>query len=110
MLTKRMPRSKTKKLDLDGTDSVEAVFRVFLGTSGLLRTKMREYFTRFGISGAQWGVLRVLNKAEKDGHAGVRLTDIGQRVLITPPSVTGVVNRLEKLGWVARIAVEEDQR
>ena len=71
---------------------------------------MREYFERFGISGAQWGVLRVLHRDELDGNRGVRLTDIGHRVLITPPSVTGVVNRLEKLGWVTRKASAEDQR
>lgn len=71
---------------------------------------MREYFGRFGISGAQWGILRVLHRAETEGQGGVRLTDIGRRVLITPPSVTGAVNRLEKLGWVTRASVADDQR
>jgi len=94
----------------DTPDSVETVFRAFLGTSGVLRKKMRDYFGRFGISGAQWGILRVLNRAEQDGEPAVRLTDIGHRVLITPPSVTGAVNRLEKLGWVMRTTASTDQR
>jgi DNA-binding MarR family transcriptional regulator len=108
-----MPASKRPNLpppDPETPDSVEVVFRAFLGTSGLLRKKMREYFTRFGISGAQWGILRILYRAELDGEPGIRLTDIGQRVLITPPSVTGAVNRLEKLGWVTRTTVSSDQR
>jgi len=94
----------------EGDDSVETVFRTFLGTSGLLREKMRDYFGRYGISGSQWGVLRALHREEAAGHAGLRLTDIGDRLLITPPSVTGVVNRLEKLGWVARKASPGDGR
>ena len=55
-----MPRlavPKPKKSDRH--DSVEVVFRAFLATSGALRGKMRDYFTRFGISGVQWGVMRV---------------------------------------------------
>ncbi len=71
---------------------------------------MRDYFGRFGISGAQWGVLRVLRRAEQEGRDGVRLTDIGRSMLITPPSVTGVINRLERLGWVVRKISPDDQR
>jgi len=109
-----MPRADRAKFPpaaaKEGDDSVETVFRTFLGTSGLLREKMRDYFGRRGISGSQWGVLRALRREEAAGNAGLRLTDVSRRLLITPPSVTGVVNRLERLGLVARKSSPGDGR
>ena len=63
---------------------------------------MQPYFARFGISGAQWGVLRQLHLAEQEGLAGLRQTDLSERLLVRPPSVTGVVDRLERVGYVQR--------
>src|SRR6185369_9612317 len=77
---------------------------------GLLERVMQPYFGRFGISGAQWGVLRNLHRAEQEGRAGLRLGELGERLLIRPPSVTGVVDRLERLGLVARSDVPGDGR
>jgi DNA-binding MarR family transcriptional regulator len=71
---------------------------------------MHPYFAQFGISGAQWGVLRNLHRASQEGRAGLRLTELGERLLIRPPSVTTLVDRLEKAGLVRRDAVPEDQR
>jgi DNA-binding MarR family transcriptional regulator len=71
---------------------------------------MQPFFTGYGISGSQWGVLRVLYRAEGEGFAGLRLTDLGDRLLIRPPSVTAVVGRLQHLGLVARQPAPDDQR
>jgi len=79
-------------------------------TFGLLERVMQPYFGRFGISGAQWGVLRNLHRAEQEGLAGLRLTDLGERLLVRPPSVTGVVDRLEKVGLVQRDGLPTDLR
>jgi MarR family 2-MHQ and catechol resistance regulon transcriptional repressor len=71
---------------------------------------MEPHFARFGISGSQWGVLRVLSRARAAGDAGLRLTDIGRRLLIRPPSVTGAIDRLQRQGYVVREPSPEDQR
>ena len=71
---------------------------------------MQPYFARFGISGAQWGVLRNLHRAEQEGQTGLRLTDLSRRMLIRPPSVTGIADRLEKIGLIVRRASETDGR
>jgi DNA-binding MarR family transcriptional regulator len=63
---------------------------------------MQSYFARFGLSGAQWGVLRNLHRAEQEGLPGLRLTDLSDRLLVRPPSVTGVVDRLVRAGLVVR--------
>lgn len=82
--------------------SEDTTFRCFVRTFGLAERVMQAHFARFGISGAQWGVLRNLYRAEHEGRAGLRLTDLSDRLLIRPPSVTGVVDRLERAGLVVR--------
>jgi DNA-binding MarR family transcriptional regulator len=88
------------------TDSPENAtdnpFRELVRTFGLLDRVMQPYFSQFGISGAQWGVLRVLHSAEDEGAKGLRFTDLSKRLLIRPPSVTGVVDRMERAGLVVR--------
>jgi DNA-binding MarR family transcriptional regulator len=71
---------------------------------------MQSCFAPFGISGSQWGVLRNLHRAEQQGMPGLRLTDLSERLLIRPPSVTGVVDRLERAGLVERAGSPFDMR
>lgn len=91
------------------TNSVQA-FREFLRVFGLVERAMQPYFARFGISGSQWGVLRNLHRAEKDGATGLRVSALSERLLIRPASVTGVVDRLERAGLVAREGDPTDHR
>jgi DNA-binding MarR family transcriptional regulator len=89
----------------------EAAFRELLRALGVLQRVQHPYFARFGIRGGQWGVLRNLHRALRDeGLPGLRLTDLGQRLLIRPPSVTAVVDRLERSGLVQRRGSATDQR
>jgi len=88
----------------------EGAFRALLRVQGLLERVMQPYFAQFGISGSQWGVLRNLNRAEEQGLPGLRLTDLSDRLLIRPPSVTGVVDRLERAGLVVRDGAPFDMR
>src|SRR5665213_2582195 len=88
----------------------DITFRAMLRTLGLVERVMQPYFAQFGITGSQWGVLRVLHRAEAEGLPGLRLTDLSERLIIRPPSVTGVVDRLERLGLVVRQSVPGDLR
>jgi len=98
---------RMKKL---GPNITELAFRAFVRATGLFRNRMDPYFARFGISGAQWGVLRQLHRAEAEGIRGLGLTDLGRRLLVRPPSVTSVVDRLERERLVARSVADGDQR
>ena len=88
----------------------ERAFRQLIRTFGLVERVMQPYFAQFGISGAQWGVLRNLHRAEGEGLHGLRLTDLSRRMLIRPPSVTGIVDRLEKMRLIVRKASPTDLR
>lgn len=93
-----------------GERTKDIAFRSMVRTLGLLDRVMQPYFARFGITGSQWGLLRALNRAESDGLTGLRLTDLSERLIIRPPSVTGVVDRLQRLGLVVRESVADDLR
>lgn len=88
----------------------ERAFRALVRTIGLLDRVMQPHFARFGISSSQWAALRVLHRAESDGRVGLRITELSERLLIRPPSVTGVVDRLERGGLVLRDAAVDDLR
>src|SRR6185436_19781794 len=92
------------------SDIPELAFRAFIRAQGLFRNRMDPYFAQFGISGAQWGILRQLDRAEREGLTGLRLADLGHRLLVRPPSVTTLVDRLERLGLVTRATAAGDQR
>ncbi len=96
--------------DGSGSNPAETVFRSLLRVFGLLRQIMEPHFARFGISGSQWAILRVLHRAEENGETGLGLGEVGTRLLIRPPSVTGVVDRLERQGLVQRSDSERDRR
>jgi len=68
------------------------------------------YFARYGISGSQWGVLRVLQRAEAAQEPELLLSELGKRLLVRPPSITGTVDRLERLGLAVRTASPTDLR
>jgi DNA-binding MarR family transcriptional regulator len=105
-----MPRKQPMTALTEAAPTRVRVFRKLIHTIGLLQRVMQPYFAQFGISGAQWGVLRNLYRAEKNGEPGLRLTDLGRRMLIRPPSVTGIVDRLEKMRLLVRQASETDAR
>jgi DNA-binding MarR family transcriptional regulator len=93
-----------------GNKRVEPAYRALIRTIGLLKRAMEPYFARHGISASQWAVLRALNRAQDDGAEGIRLTDLSETLLIRPPSVTGAVDRLQRMGLVDRRASQADHR
>jgi len=91
-------------------NQIERAFHALLRTFGRLRQVMEPHFSSFGTSASQWGILRVLQRAEAAGERGLRLTDLGQRLLIQPPSVTVVVDRMQRRGLLERRQSRTDQR
>jgi DNA-binding MarR family transcriptional regulator len=94
------------------SETPELAYRAFIRSYGLFRNVMEPFFLQFGISGAHWGVLRTLHRAKTDGldKDGLQLNELGYRLLIRPPSVTSLVDRLERTGLVTRTAALSDHR
>jgi MarR family 2-MHQ and catechol resistance regulon transcriptional repressor len=100
----------TAKPQIVSRTPAEAALRQLIRAFGLLERVQSSYFARFGLSQAQWSVLRVLHRTESEGRPGLRLTDLGEQLLVRPPSVTGIVDRLQKVGLVSRAGVPTDMR
>ena len=104
-LSTKSVRDKT-----DRTERAEVAFRELVRVFGLLERIMQPYFSHYGISGSQWGVLRALHSAHVEGQPALRLTDLSDRLLVRPPSVTGVIDRLQRMGLVTRDRSTTDLR
>ena len=78
-----------------------------LRTIASLRAETRAVFARWELTGAQYGVLRVIGEA---GPEGLTLGQIGERLAFTPGNTTGLVDRLEEAGHVRRFPHPEDRR
>jgi len=101
----------------------ETAFRALVRTYGLLSRAMQPFFMRFGITVSQFAVLRTLRCAEAEAIRrgeiptdangkchGLRQMELGDRLLVRPPSVTGVIDRLERQGLVCRGPSPDDLR
>ncbi|MEO1147488.1 MAG: MarR family transcriptional regulator [Cyanobacteria bacterium J06638_22] len=65
-----------------------------------------EAFAReHGLTPSQFDVLATLGNT-----SGMSMGDIGEKTLITKGTLTGVVDRLEKKGWVAREVPPDNRR
>ena len=98
---------------LNGTSilsDVDNPLREFVRAFGLLERAMHPYFQTFGITPSQWGMLRTLFRAERNGERGLRLTDLSDRLLVRPPSVTAAVVRLRRAAMLRRERIAGDRR
>jgi DNA-binding MarR family transcriptional regulator len=106
-MTQRPEKAEAVTVD----EGAHVVFRALVRVSGLVHRVMYPWFVHWGISsGAQWGVMQALRRAERQGQGGLRLSELGDRLLVRPPSVTGVIDRLERSGLVRRSADNADLR
>ena len=73
------------------------------------RLKMAQdvVFKQYGISAAQYNVLRILHGA---GKSGLPCSAIAQRVIDKDPDMTRMLDRLEKMGLVLRWRDIKDRR
>lgn len=94
----------------DDVMAMDETFTSLLTAINALRRTMEPYFANFGIGGSQWAVLRALTIARSEGHAALRLTDLSSRLLVTPPNITQVVDRLERMRLVERTEAQSDHR
>lgn len=83
--------------------SIQMLFRCIVKeTSKLLQKKYEE----FDLTKSQIDVLRVLGNAEEP----MCQRDIQDALHVTNPTVTGLLNRMEKKGFIVRVTDKEDRR
>lgn len=85
----------------------EEVLLALAIAAGELGNLVNEILRAFDLTHPRYSVLRILRGA---GEAGASCGEIGERMLISPPDVTRLVDPLVGRGWVERTRSADDRR
>ncbi|MFB3909987.1 MAG: MarR family winged helix-turn-helix transcriptional regulator [Candidatus Eisenbacteria bacterium] len=88
------------------TRQEEALVSIF-ATGDLLYRSTHRLLHSYGITLAQYNVLRILRGA---GDEGLPLMSIARRMIVRYPNVTRLTDRLEADGWIRRERSTKDRR
>ncbi|HWI59589.1 MAG TPA: MarR family transcriptional regulator [Bacillota bacterium] len=77
-----------------------------LRTADTIWNASHAFFARWDLSPSQFNVLNLLHLTPE----GVSQSELGRQLIMHRSNVTGLVDRLEKRGWVERHDVAEDRR
>ena len=89
------------------TGLAEAAFLSLAWTWQMLEEVGRNFFPRYGITGAQFNVLMIL--ADFHGRA-LRQHELGEILVVNRASIGSVLERMERSGWVERTPDPSDRR
>jgi DNA-binding MarR family transcriptional regulator len=78
-----------------------------LYTATMLYKASYVYFRQYGITDAQFNVLIQLQYAK---HQSLSQADLGRRLVVNKADMTGIIDRLEKAGFVEREDHPKDRR
>lgn len=76
-------------------------------TWSVLEHAISEVLRPYGITGAQYNVLRILKGS---GRAGLCRREVGDRMVAKVPDMTRLLDRLEVAGLIVRVRDSEDRR
>jgi DNA-binding MarR family transcriptional regulator len=94
----------SRHLGADGL-ATECVVRL-VRTGGLLVAERNSRFRRFGLTGSTFTVLMILDAASEP----LSPHELGERLLVTRGTVTGLLGTLEKLDLITRVQHPLDRR
>jgi DNA-binding MarR family transcriptional regulator len=97
---------KRLKMKIDPPVRVEVSLNLNIA-SKILENRFDRLISKFGITTAQYNVLRILKGVYPNGHPRC---DIGTRMMDVAPDITRLIDRLEKQGLVVRDRTNEDRR
>ena len=89
------------------TEAHEAVMNIVV-TAGLLNKEGERILKPFGLTEAQFNVLMLLRHQTERGEADQ--TTLGKMLVVNRSNVTGLIDRMERGGFVKREADPEDRR
>src|SRR5437016_2947868 len=111
MDAKRAPRSggrlqqELKKRGPFASAAQEAVLNL-LRAGDRLQIRLERLFRPYGLTPSQYNVLRIL----RGEGAALPILEIAARTIAVVPGITGLIDRLERVGLVQRRRCAEDRR
>ena len=94
----------------DGREALRVWLRLLSCTNRIeseIRGRLRE---RFGTTLPRFDLLAQLDTAEHEGEAGLTMTALSRRLMVTNGNVTSLIERLGREGLVRRAALPGDRR
>lgn len=88
------------------TDYGFELTKTVMATADTFLRESARLFRPFGLTGAQYNVLNIL----ADTPAGMSQRELGDLLVVDRSNVTGLLDRLEKAGWVQRSDHPLDRR
>ncbi len=83
----------------------ETILKLVRTSEALVKAGDR-FFKRYGVTTTQYDILVILKYADKDIIQG----DLGNLRVVSRSNITGIIDRLEKLGYARREASTQDRR
>lgn len=90
--------------------AASAAWQQLVRVHGLMRRLSDPHFARYGMSSAQWGVVRALARLAQRGVREPRMHELGAELLVQPPSLSATLERMVRMGLVDRQVDPDDQR
>jgi DNA-binding MarR family transcriptional regulator len=76
-------------------------------TSSLMQKLSDRFFSRFGLTDVQFNILMIL---KEHGKAGLSQQELSEHLIVTKSNVVGLIDRLERAGYVQRMSHPSDRR
>ncbi|TGE34381.1 MarR family transcriptional regulator [Desulfosporosinus sp. Sb-LF] len=88
-------------------EQAQELLKIF---SQFKRSSGQQPFSKLGIKPSEFYLLHLLIEHGDDPSLGMRVTEISEKLGITPSGVTHSINSLEKNGFIERLADPKDRR
>lgn len=88
----------------------EEVFVNLMRTVDRLSSEFTTLFGQHDLSGPLYNALRIIGGEQKVSPDGITIGTISQRMVCRQPDTTRLIDRLESLGYVTRMASDSDAR
>ncbi|HSB08307.1 MAG TPA: MarR family transcriptional regulator [Blastocatellia bacterium] len=76
-------------------------------TSSLMQKLSDRFFSRYGLTDVQFNILMILSEHGRDG---LSQQELSEHLIVTKSNVVGLIDRLERGGYVKREAHPSDRR
>jgi len=76
-------------------------------TSSLMQKLSDRFFSQFGLTDVQFNILMIL---KEHGAAGLSQQQLSEHLIVTKSNVVGLIDRLERSGYVKRMSHPSDRR
>jgi DNA-binding MarR family transcriptional regulator len=90
------------------TEIAQKVIREIVATADVFLRESHRLFRPHGLTAAQYNVLNIL-AGTRDGK-GLSQRELGDILVVDRSNVTGLLDRMEKCGWVRRADDAKDRR